>query len=718
MKRNLGLTAAFRHAKWLAALGLTLAALTLSLVLDLSGAIQPYRLKTLDVLFRRVPLPAASPQVVVVTVDQPDLDFFKTQGVTWPWPRQLYAPLIDYCRWAGAKAVVFDILFTEASSYGPEDDQRFAQAAAAAGNVAVPFFLSREAKPPNPSAADLLKQAGLAIPGPPPRDQPTYRAVVTPIPALLAAAGALGNVESRPDADGIYRRVSLVLPFKDKWLPTLGFAAFHRFGVPGPLRFTPGALKAGDLAIPLDGQGQFLLKFRGPSRSHQRFSAANVIASESRRQHGLPPIYPPADFAGKWVLVGLTAPGLLDLKASPVAAVYPGVEVHATLLDNLLRGDFLRPVPLWVLWTGILVLSAAMVLVVLFFSGLLATLTGFAALALAYLGLAVGAFHFGWWADPVLPGVALGLSFALAAAFSYATEGRQKLYIRRMFGQYMSETVINHLLEHPEKLQLGGERRQVTLFFSDLAGFTTISERLSPETVVGLLNDYLSAMTEIILDEEGTVDKFEGDAIMAFWGAPLDQPDQAARACRAALRQQAALKDLNRQFAGLNLPPLSMRIGLNTGDAIVGNLGSAKRFDYTVIGDTVNLASRLEGVNKFYGSHIMASEATAAECTGAVEFRELDLVAVKGKEQAIRVFEVLGLMGELEPEVIRRRQDFAQALELYRQRRFPEAGAAFEAILTENPEDGPARIYRDRCRRFQETPPPADWDTVFRPEGK
>ncbi|MGA9756615.1 MAG: adenylate/guanylate cyclase domain-containing protein [Desulfobaccales bacterium] len=718
MKRNLGLTAAFRHAKWLAALGLTLAALVLSLALDLSGAIQPYRLKTLDTLFRRVPLPAASPQVVVVTVDQPDLDFFKNQGVTWPWPRQIYAPLIDYCRWAGAKAVIFDILFTEASSYGPEDDQRFAQATATAGNVALPFFLSRDTKPPNPSEPDLLKKASLTIPGPPPLDPHAYRAVVTPIPPLLTAAQALGNAETRPDADGIYRRVPLVVPFKDKWLPTLGFAAFHRFGAPDPLRFAPGALWVGNTPIPLDPQGLFLLKFRGPSRSHTRFSAANLIASESRRQHGLPPIYPPEAFAGKWVLVGLTAPGLLDLKACPVSAVYPGVEVHATLLDNLLRGDFLRPVPVGVLWAGVFVLSAAMVVVVIFFSGLMATLAGFAVLALVYLSLTVGAFHFGWWADPVLPGIALSLSFALAAAFSYATEGRQKLYIRRMFGQYMSGAVINHLLEHPEKLQLGGERRQVTLFFSDLAGFTTISERLSAETVVGLLNDYLSAMTEIILDEEGTVDKFEGDAIMAFWGAPLDQPDQAARACRAALRQQAALAELNQRFAGLNLPPLSMRIGLNTGDAIVGNLGSVKRFDYTVIGDTVNLASRLEGLNKFYGSYVMASEATVAACAGAVEFRELDLVAVKGKEQAVRVFQVLGLTGELEPEVIHRRRDFAQALEHYRHQRFSEALAGFEAICAAAPEDGPARIYRDRCRRFQEAPPPADWDTVFRPDAK
>jgi adenylate cyclase len=225
-------------------------------------------------------------------------------------------------------------------------------------------------------------------------------------------------------------------------------------------------------------------------------------------------------------------------------------------------------------------------------------------------------------------------------------------------------------------------------------------------------------MTEIILDEAGTVDKFEGDAIMAFWGAPLDQPDQAQKACVAALRQQAALAELNRRFTGQDLPPLTMRIGLHTGDAIVGNLGSARRFDYTVIGDTVNLASRLEGVNKFYGSHIMASEVTVAACAGTVEFRELDLVAVKGKEQAVRVFEVLGLAGELAPEIIRRRREFAEALALYRQGRFAEAQAGFEALLADDPEDGPALTFAARCRHFPEAPPPADWDAVFRPEGK
>ena len=700
-----------------AAAFLTLAALLLTLGLESFGAITPFRLKTLDLLFRHVPLAPASPQVVVVTVDQADLDFFKNQGVVWPWPRQLYAHIIDYCRQAGARAVIIDILFTEASSYGPEDDTRLAQAAAAAGNVVLPFFLSREEKGDNPAEAALLQKAGLEIPGPRPRDPAAYRSVVTPVGPLLDGAQVLGNVESIPDTDGIYRRVPLVLVFKDCWLPSLSFAAFHRLGKKDSLKFDAGGLLLGNLRIPLDDRGNLLLKYRGPSRSHKRFSAANVISSEARVRHNLPPIYPPEAFAGKWVFVGLTAPGLLDLKASPMGGVYPGVEVHATLLDNLLQGDFLRTLPGWALWAWALVLAATIAAAVLFSPSLTVTLLACLILALVHLALAVLAFWTGRWADPVLPGIALALSFGLATAYSYATEGRQKRYIRGMFGQYMSETVISHLLAHPDKLKLGGERRRVTLFFSDLAGFTTISERLDAETVVSLLNDYLSAMTEIILEEEGTVDKFEGDAIMALWGAPLDQEDQALRACRAALLQRDALEGLNRRFAGLKLPPLKMRIGLNTGEAIVGNLGSAKRFDYTVIGDTVNLASRLEGLNKFYGTAIMASEATAAECGAGVEFRELDLVAVKGKEKPVRVFEVVALKEELPPELAARNREFAQALELYRRGDLAEAETGFAALLKKFPQDGPAETFLERCRRFRDDPT-LPRDPVFRPDSK
>ena len=696
---------------------ITLAVLLFTFCLESFGVIAPFRLKTLDLLFRHVPLAKASPEVVVVTVDQPDLDFFKNQGVVWPWPRQLYGHIIDYCKRVGARAVILDLLFTEASSYGPEDDQRLAQTAAAAGQVVFAFSLSREEKGNNPEEAALLDMAGWKIPGPQPREQVEYRSVTAPVRPLLDGAQALGNVECQPDTDGIYRRVPLVVPFRDRWLPMLPFAAFHRFGENEPLKFVADGLVVGSRKIPLDERGNLLLKYRGPSRSHPRFSAANVISSEARMRHNLPSIYPPEAFVGKWVFVGLTAPGLLDLKASPMGGVYPGVEVHATLLDNLLQGDFLQTLPGWARWAWALVLAAAIAAAVLYGPRLLVTLAAFSLLFLAHLSLAALAFYCGLWADPVLPGLALALSFGLATAYSYATEGRQKQYIRRMFGQYMSEAVISHLLAHPEKLKLGGERRRVTLFFSDLAGFTTISERLEAEAVVGLLNDYLSAMTEIILAEAGTVDKFEGDAIMALWGAPLGQEDQELRACRAALRQQAALADLNRRFAGLNRPPLRMRIGLNTGEAVVGNLGSARRFDYTVIGDPVNLASRLEGLNKFYQTVIIASETTSAACGEAVAFRELDLVAVKGRETPVRVFEVVALQEDLTPELAARNREFAQALTLYRQGDFEAAAAGFDALLKQFTEDGPSQTFLGRCRRFLDDPT-LPWDPVFRPDAK
>jgi adenylate cyclase len=697
---------------------LTGVALVLAAGLQIAGVLQPYSLKTLDILFRRAPLPPASPQVVLVTVDQPDIDLFKEQGINWPWPRQLYGPIIDFCRRGGARAVIFDLLYTEPSFYGPEDDQELAKAAAAAGNAVFACFLTREEKGANPQEAELLAKAGMTIAGTPPRGLPDYRAVLAPVQPLTAAAQTLGNVECGPDPDGIYRRLPLVAPFKDRWIPLLSFAAFQRLAAPGEWRFAPGALVHQNYRLPLDSQGRLLLKFRGPARTHRRFAAANVIQSELRLRHGQPPIYQPEDFRDRWVLVGLTAPGLLDLKASPVSPIYPGVELHATLLDNLIQGDFLKPAPAWLPWLWGGALAAGVALAVLFTSGLAAPLLAFVLPGLLHAGVTVALFRAGWWSDPLLPGVALAAAFGLAAVYSYATEGRQKQVIRRMFAHYMSETVISHLLAHPEKLKLGGERRRVTLFFSDLAGFTGMSEHLEPEAVVALLNEYLSRMTAIILEEMGTVDKFEGDAIMAFWGAPLDQEDQAARACRAALRQQAAMVGLNRRLSQKGLPQLAMRIGLHTGEAIVGNLGSQSRFDYTVIGDAVNLAARLEGLNKFCDTAILASEATVAASGGSLEFMELDRVAVKGRETPVTVFTVLAATEELTPAQAAARQEFAQGLACYRQRGFEEAGRHFAKALEAWPEAASAQVFLKRCRGFQEIPPPPDWDGVFRPEQK
>lgn len=697
---------------------IALTAYGLALVLTMAGVLTPYSLKTLDLLFRVSPLPPAGPEVVVVTVDQPDLDFLKQQGVGWPWPRQLYAPILEFCRRGGARAVIMDILYTEASVYGADDDPRLAQAMEAAGCVTLAWMLTRQPKEAAPETDQALARSALAISGAPPPGLTVYQGVTPPIPPLLKAAAALGNVEGRPDPDGIFRRLPLVGIWQGRFLPILSFAAFCRFQRKGEWRFEPGALVQGDYRVPLDRQGRALLKFRGPGRSFKRFSAANLIQSEMRLQHGLEPFHRPEDLAGKWVLMGLTAPGLFDLKPTPLAPVFPGVELHATLLDNLLRGDFLQEAPQWFIWLWTLALAGGVTLAVLFSARLWATLTALAALLLLHGGLSLLAFRFNWWVDPVTPGAALGFAFGLAAAYSYATEGRQKLAIRRMFAQYMSEKVISHLMEHPESLKLGGERRRVTLFFSDLAGFTSISERFTPEEVVSLLNDYLSRMTDIILEEEGTVDKFEGDAIMAFWGAPVAQEDQALRACRAALRQQAALGELNRRLRERDFPPLAMRIGLHSGEAVVGNLGSQKRFDYTVIGDTVNLASRLEGLNKFYGTFILASETTAAECGDDVLFREVDRVAVKGRVAPVAVYQPLGLASNLTPEMAALSKEFAQVLAFYRQRKFTEALTLLERILAQHPDDGPSRVFQERCRTLAAAPPPPDWDAVFRPDKK
>lgn len=706
----------FRSCKPAVALGLGIVACLVVWALARFEVLEPYRLRTLDQAFRVLPLAPPHPEVVLVTIDQPDIEHFAARGLTWPWPREFYGTILDFCRRGRARAVIFDILFTEESRYGPGDDREFARALGQMPAF-LACFLTREDKPHHPLTPEVLDKGALRHSGPGPPG-PAYRAVIPPLGPLLQAAAGVGNVECGPDPDGIYRRLPLAGRFQGHSLPLLAFAAFSRLGNPGDWRYESGELVGGNLRVPLDEQGRVLLKFRGPARTFPRLSAADLISSEMNLRQGQEPLHSPEKLAGKWVLVGLTAPGLLDLKASPVSAVYPGVELHATLLDNLLRGDFLRPLPPWLLgvWTFLMAMAGAAAVLL----SLRLWLTGLAVLGLAaaVLGVSVLGFRADWWVDPVLPGLAAGLAFAAAAVYSYVTEGRQKLAIRRMFSHYLSEAVIRHLLEHPERLKLGGERRRVTLFFSDLAGFTSLSEKLAPEDVVALLNNYLSRMTDIILAEEGVVDKFEGDAIMAMWGAPLEQPDQAVRACRAALRQLAALHQVNAGLAAKGLPPLRMRIGIHTGEAVVGNLGSHRRFDYTAVGDAVNLASRLEGLNKFYGTPILVSEDTAAALEGALELMEVDQVAVKGRETPVRVFQVLAPAGELSPEVQVGREAYLMGLAAYRQRRFDEAAKHFARSRELLPEGNPAGALMTRCRRLLAEPLPPEWDGVFRPEGK
>jgi adenylate cyclase len=274
-----------------------------------------------------------------------------------------------------------------------------------------------------------------------------------------------------------------------------------------------------------------------------------------------------------------------------------------------------------------------------------------------------------------------------------------------MFSRYMSDLLIQDLLKNPNKLRLGGEKRVLTVFFSDLAGFTSLSEKLSPEEVVALLNRYLTAMTEIILRSGGLIDKYEGDAIMAFWGAPVLQEDHALRACLAALDNQGRLEELRQEFLQAGLPPIHARIGINTGEMIIGNMGSIQRFDFTVIGDSVNLASRLEGAGKEYGVGILISEKTCSQAADRIEVRELDLLRVKGKDRPVRIYELLARKGELSEDRQKGREIFQRGLEMYRNQKWEEAGVQFREVLSVLPDDGPSQIFLRRCAKFREAPP-------------
>jgi adenylate cyclase len=324
------------------------------------------------------------------------------------------------------------------------------------------------------------------------------------------------------------------------------------------------------------------------------------------------------------------------------------------------------------------------------------------------------AFRQNIWVDGILLAASLGLTFAMSTAFSYATEGRQRRQIKQVFSHYMSDLLIQDLLRNPDKLRLGGEKRVLTVFFSDLAGFTTLSEKLTPDEVVTLLNRYLTAMTDIILDSGGLIDKYEGDAIMAFWGAPLPQEDHALRACRAALDNQTRLAELRQEFMKMGLPPVHARIGINTGEMIIGNMGSNQRFDFTVIGDSVNLASRLEGVGKEYGTRIIISEDTYRQAADGLEVRELDLIRVKGKEMPVRIYELLAKKGALDERGQKVRDLFAEGLAHYRRQDWSEAISRFQGILALAIEDGPAQTFIKRCQEFMQVPPPAPWDGVYR----
>lgn len=663
-------------------------------------------LKTVDWRFRRHSVASRhDPNIVLVVIDQASLDHFEKDGVYWPWPRSIYGAALSFLKHGGARIVVLDMMFSNPSAIGADQDVELAKSFKEFGDVVAametsPFADERRAAPP--PARFAVTAPTLAA------SAPVRLSVRPPIPELTAAARYLGDVAAYPDLDGVFRRVPLAVRIGDKLYPSLSAAA--------AMAATGKTLA--ELAPPYDAV--LPIRFHGRSmtadplrKTYDFHPIGDLILGWQALSEGAKPSLDPARFKGKTVFIGPTAAGLLDNRPSPVSPVFPGTEIVAAAADNLIHRDFLRTCG-----TGS---ALTLVLVSLFAAGLASRLSKYAwmsfsltfAASAALVGVAVAAFSHGLLLDLAAPQLALWLGFAAASAWSYAVEGRQHRYIQGAFGHYLSPEIVRRISESPESLRLGGERREVTFYFSDIAGFTTFSEKLEPEALTKLMNTYLGEMTDTVLETGGTLDKYIGDAVMAFWGAPLPMEGHALVACKVALANQKKLVRLRAEWAKAGWPPVHNRIGLNSGPAIIGNMGSPKRFSYTAIGDNVNLASRLEGANKPYGTGIMISESTRLAAGDAIEVRELDYIKVKGKNLPIRVYELLGLKGDTDPRLLAKARRFEEGLSHLRARRVDEAQAAFHAVVAEHGQDDSCELFLERCAEIRAAPPPADWDGSF-----
>ncbi len=382
-----------------------------------------------------------------------------------------------------------------------------------------------------------------------------YPRAAFPIPEISAAAGTLGNIHLNPDRDNIYRRAALFHVFDGRVLPSLALGCYLAAKPGWSPKISRGRFSIDNRDIPIDHRGNAILNFRGPPGTYKTYSAASVIQSELRIANGeTPTITEPNPFKDAYVFFGFSAPGLFDLRPTPLSGVYPGVEINATMLDNLLANDFIRPVSTAPVVGLTLLIALLAGLATSSVSGIARSVLVYVFFILVPVFLCLIAYRKGFWLP--LAGQEAGVVITLFSAgiIYYTTEGRQKMFIKNAFKQYLSPAVIEELIQHPERLKLGGERRMLSVFFSDLEGFTSISEGLDPEALTTLLNDYLSAMTDIIHEEGGTVDKYEGDAIIAFWNAPLEQPDHARRCVRAALRCQERLAVMRPAFPGAARP--------------------------------------------------------------------------------------------------------------------------------------------------------------------
>jgi adenylate cyclase len=640
--------------------------------------------------------------VVVVAIDHKSIKEFGR----WPWSREITGRLIENLgTYYGTKVTALDIVFSEPQN--EEADRALAASVTNSGNVVMGYFFRNELSEVVPEALQQVELSTVKMvriaEGVKSIPLQGFPGLDLNIPRIGTAALDFGFFNVSPDADGLYRRSTLFLLYNGDIYPSLAMKALrHYFGsdiVLDVRQWGVDGVQIGSLRIPSREDGTMALNYYGGAGAFTTISAADVI---TRR-------LPPLSLKGKIAFVGATEVGIYDLRPTPFDPLLPGIEIHATVVANALEKRFL-------LYDGVTQsMEIASIFILPILLGVCLAFVPGTFAGLLVMIVITGAFGFGNYLlfttafrdmTLIYPLAGIALTYLGGEAWRNLVVERKGRHLKKAFSSYVSPDLVKLIEKNPDKLVLGGEQRVLSILFSDIRGFTTLSEGLTPPELVTLLNEYLSPMTRIVLDERGTLDKFIGDAIMALFNAPLDVPDHATRACSAAVRMIEELGRLNDSFSVRGILPLDIGVGINTGPAVVGNMGADLRFDYTAIGDAVNLASRLEGLNKYYGSHILVSEDTWRLIpSDRFTFREVDRVKVIGKQLPIVMYELMVFNYNILPR-------FEEALAMYRSRSFVKAKMVFDELVATS-HDGPSRLYAGRCDEYIASPPPADWDGVY-----
>ncbi len=634
------------------------------------------------------------------------------------WPRDYHAKLVKFLHEAGALAVGLDILYDK-DTYHPEQDKDFIRTVKQAGNVYTALYFA-QADSDNwlpvmneePVQFDA-KKFYYDLPVVEKQRFFSEERLEGEFFDLINASAGAGHVNFNADVDGVVRSINLFKKFNNHLYPSLSFKIFMDLLGSDSLGLDSDqnlALYAGGQAltkIPVDAHGNMLINYAGPFKSFRYISFYDVLNAEKR---GLPKEF----FANKIVFVGTSLAGLFDLRNVPFMQAFPGVEIHANILYTLLGERFIHKQSAFNVLLAMLAIGA-LVGILFSFMGPFLSMLVFVFAGLAYVVVAALMFmNNNQWIEILAPLLTLFLTFTFVYIYRYMTEEKSKRFIRTTFSHFVTKSVVDELLANPDKIKLGGEKKECTVIFSDVAGFTTISEKLTPEALVKLLNEYLTEMTNIVFKYDGMLDKYEGDAIMAVFGAPIDHGNHAYNACAAALDMQEQLSRMRAMWRKLGKPELAARVGINTGPMVVGNMGSETRFDYTVMGDAVNLGARLEPANKEYSTLVMIGEVTYQKAGDLIIARQLDLLRVKGKNEPVKVYELMATAERgLSDEMTRVVELFNKGFENYLQQNWDWAIKYFQQALSINGKDGPSLRYLQRCQDFRENPPGDGWDGVY-----